>query len=92
MGLPENVEEANDHIFNLVEEYLADVVNREALQVYMTPPAHKESKVTSKGFVVQDAPWTPNSSKKAPNMSSSKECPSFGAQVAPESLLRGPKQ
>lgn len=43
---------------------LADVVDSEALQVYMKPPAHEESKAPSKGFVVRDAPWTSNSSEK----------------------------
>uniref|UniRef100_A0A8I6AEL3 Vigilin n=1 Tax=Rattus norvegicus TaxID=10116 RepID=A0A8I6AEL3_RAT len=91
-GLPENVEEAIDHILNLEEEYLADVVDSEALQVYMKPPAHEESKAPSKGFVVRDAPWTSNSSEKAPDMSSSEEFPSFGAQVAPKTLPWGPKR
>ena len=83
MGLPENVEEAIPHIFKLVEGYLADVVNNETLQMYMKPPVHEESKVPPKGFVVWEAPWITNSSKKAPKMSSSEEFPSFGAQVAP---------
>uniref|UniRef100_A0A8D0Q0U7 Vigilin n=1 Tax=Sus scrofa TaxID=9823 RepID=A0A8D0Q0U7_PIG len=48
-GLPENVEEAIDHILNLEEEY-------------------------------------------APDMSSSEEFPSFGAQVAPKTLPWGPKR
>lgn len=91
-GLPENVEEAIDHILNLEEEYLADVVDSEALQVYMKPPAHEESKAPSKGFVVRDAPWTASSSEKAPDMSSSEEFPSFGAQVAPKTLPWGPKR
>lgn len=91
-GLPENVEEAIDHILNLEEEYLADVVDSEALQVYMKPPAHEESKAPSKGFVVRDAPWTSASSEKAPDMSSSEEFPSFGAQVAPKTLPWGPKR
>ncbi|KAK7806089.1 hypothetical protein U0070_000016 [Myodes glareolus] len=91
-GLPENVEEAIDHILNLEEEYLADVVDSEALQVYMKPPAHEESKAPSKGFVVRDAPWTSNTSEKAPDMSSSEEFPSFGAQVAPKTLPWGPKR
>ncbi|XP_012889101.1 PREDICTED: vigilin [Dipodomys ordii] len=91
-GLPENVEEAIDHILNLEEEYLADVVDSEALQVYMKPPAHEEYKAPSKGFVVRDAPWTASSSEKAPDMSSSEEFPSFGAQVAPKTLPWGPKR
>ncbi|KAL4840568.1 hypothetical protein H8958_003257 [Nasalis larvatus] len=91
-GLPENVEEAIDHILNLEEEYLADVVDSEVMQVYMKPPAHEEAKAPSRGFVVRDAPWTASSSEKAPDMSSSEEFPSFGAQVAPKTLPWGPKR
>lgn len=89
MGLPENVEEANDHIFNLEDEYLADGVESNAPQVYVKLPAHEESKEPSKGFVVWDAPWTANSSKKTPKMSSPEEFSSFKAQVAPKTLLQG---
>ena len=101
-GLPENVEEAIDHILNLEEEYvspgwaaglgwgrvgtsrvrgvpvgipaasrrpclrpqLADVVDSEALQLYVKPAPHEESRAPSKGFVVRDAPWTASSSEK----------------------------
>uniref|UniRef100_A0A8C3WNM8 Vigilin n=1 Tax=Catagonus wagneri TaxID=51154 RepID=A0A8C3WNM8_9CETA len=87
-----NVEEAIDHILNLEEEYLADVVDTEALQLYLKPPAHEETKAPSRGFVVRDAPWTASSSEKAPDMSSSEEFPSFGAQVAPKTLPWGPKR
>uniref|UniRef100_A0A6I8P600 Vigilin n=1 Tax=Ornithorhynchus anatinus TaxID=9258 RepID=A0A6I8P600_ORNAN len=91
-GLPENVEEAIDHILNLEEEYLADVVDNEAIQVYMKPSTHEESKAPSKGFVVRDAPWTASNNEKAPDMSSSEDFPSFGAQVAPKTLPWGPKR
>uniref|UniRef100_A0A8C0U030 Vigilin n=1 Tax=Cyanistes caeruleus TaxID=156563 RepID=A0A8C0U030_CYACU len=63
-GLPENVEEAIDHILNLEEEYLADVVDNEAMQVYMKPSSHEESKAPSKGFVVRDAPWATVNNEK----------------------------
>nr|XP_048719653.1 vigilin isoform X4 [Caretta caretta] len=66
-GLPDNVEEAIDHILNLEEEYLADVVDNEAMQVYMKPSAHEESKAPSKGFVVRDAPWAAGSNEKLCN-------------------------
>lgn len=92
-GLPDNVEEAIDHILNLEEEYLADVVDNEAMQVYMKPPAHEEAKsASSKGFVVRDAPWAAGNTEKAPDMSSSEDFPSFGAQVAPKTLPWGPKR
>ncbi|KAL7990812.1 hypothetical protein Chor_014242 [Crotalus horridus] len=92
IGLPDNVEEAIDHILNLEEEYLADVVDNEAMQVYMKPPGHEEAKGASKGFVVRDAPWTAGNTEKAPDMSSSEDFPSFGAQVAPKTLPWGPKR
>lgn len=63
-GLPENVEEAIDHILNLEEEYLADVADSEVLQVHVKPPVHEEARAPSKGFVVRDAPWTASSSEK----------------------------
>lgn len=44
---------------------LADVVDNEAMQVYMKPPAHEEAKAAaSKGFVVRDAPWTAGNTEK----------------------------
>uniref|UniRef100_A0A2K6UPQ1 Vigilin n=1 Tax=Saimiri boliviensis boliviensis TaxID=39432 RepID=A0A2K6UPQ1_SAIBB len=89
---PNCVTEATDHILNLEEEYLADAVDSEALQVYMKRLAHEEAKAPSRGFVVRDAPWAASSSEKAPNMSSSEEFPSFRAQVAPKTLPWGPKQ
>lgn len=130
---------------------LADVVDNEAMQVYMKPPAHEEAKsASSKGFVVRDAPWAAGNTEKvgstfwsvcqfeivgvcvcfgvyinsfwrsfiltlslmrctaavifapiydfllfcsqAPDMSSSEDFPSFGAQVAPKTLPWGPKR
>lgn len=43
---------------------LADVVDNEAMQVYMKPPGHEEAKAASKGFVVRDAPWTAGNTEK----------------------------
>ncbi|VFV18232.1 high density lipoprotein binding [Lynx pardinus] len=89
MGLPENVEGAMHHILNLDEEYLADVVDSEPLQVYVKPPAPEESKAPSKGFALRNAPWTASSSEKSLDMSSSEEFPSFGAQ--PSTTPMGPQ-
>ncbi|GCB63993.1 hypothetical protein scyTo_0014709 [Scyliorhinus torazame] len=91
-GLPENVDEAIDHLLNLEEEYMSDVVESEAMQAYMKPASRmEEPKTTSKGFVVRDAPWT-SGSEKAPDMSSSEDFPSFGAPVAPKTSPWGPKR
>lgn len=43
---------------------LADVVDNEAMQVYMKPSSHEESKAPSKGFVVRDAPWATVNNEK----------------------------
>ncbi|MBN3325573.1 VIGLN protein, partial [Atractosteus spatula] len=94
-GLPENVDEAIDHLLNLEEEYMADVVENEAKQAYMKPrgaSAVEEPRGPSKGFVVREAPWASASSEKAPDMSSSEDFPSFGAPMAPKSSPWGPKR
>uniref|UniRef100_A0A8C9WID2 Vigilin n=1 Tax=Scleropages formosus TaxID=113540 RepID=A0A8C9WID2_SCLFO len=98
MGRPEDVDEAIDHLLNLEEEYLADVVENESKQAYMKPratassvSAGEEQRSSSKGFVVREAPWT-TSTEKAPDMSSSEDFPSFGASVTPKTSPWGPKR
>ncbi|XP_048844381.1 high density lipoprotein binding protein a [Brienomyrus brachyistius] len=95
-GHPENVDEAIDHLLNLEEEYMADVVENESKQAYMKTRAGAAATTTgdeprgpSKGFVVREAPWATN---EAPDMSSSEEFPSFGAPVTPKSSPWGPKR
>uniref|UniRef100_A0A672JEZ2 Vigilin n=1 Tax=Salarias fasciatus TaxID=181472 RepID=A0A672JEZ2_SALFA len=95
-GRPELVDEAIDHLLNLEEEYMADVVENEAKMAYMRPPsssaaAGDEQRGPSKGFVVREAPWT-NTNEKAPDMSSSEDFPSFGAPVAAKASPWGPKR
>ncbi|XP_070687676.1 high density lipoprotein binding protein a isoform X1 [Pempheris klunzingeri] len=95
-GRPELVDEAIDHLLNLEEEYMADVVENEAKMAYMRPPggsaaAMDEQRCTSKGFVVREAPWT-TGNEKAPDMSSSEDFPSFGAPVATKASPWGPKR
>ncbi|TVK90601.1 Vigilin [Bagarius yarrelli] len=85
-GRPEMVDEAIDHLLNLEEEYMADVVENEAKMAYMKPSGtaasnSEEPRGPSKGFVVREAPWATNN-EKAPDMSSSEDFPSFGAPVA----------
>ncbi|KAG7326370.1 hypothetical protein KOW79_009771 [Hemibagrus wyckioides] len=85
-GRPEMVDEAIDHLLNLEEEYMADVVENEAKMAYMKPSGTaaantEEPRGPSKGFVVREAPWATNN-EKAPDMSSSEDFPSFGAPVA----------
>nr|XP_020465644.1 vigilin [Monopterus albus] len=96
-GRPEFVDEAIDHLLNLEEEYLADVVENEAKMAYVRPPggggaaAVDEQRGPSKGFVVREAPWT-TGNEKAPDMSSSEDFPSFGAPVSTKTSPWGPKR
>ncbi|XP_056607167.1 high density lipoprotein binding protein a [Triplophysa dalaica] len=96
-GRPERVDEAIDHLLNLEEEYISDVVENEAKMAYMKPSGSSASSVEeprgpSKGFVVREAPWT-TGNEKAPDMSSSEEFPSFGTPVAAaKSSPWGPKR
>jgi len=95
-GRPELVDEAIDHLLNLEEEYMSDVVENEAKMAYMRPPggggaAADEPRGPSKGFVVREAPWQ-TGSEKAPDMSSSEDFPSFGAPVAAKASPWGPKR
>ncbi|KAJ8375213.1 hypothetical protein SKAU_G00057930 [Synaphobranchus kaupii] len=93
-GRPEFVDEAIDHLLNLEEEYMSDVVENESKQ-YMKPRGGgammEETRGPSKGFVVREAPWT-TGSEKAPDMSSSEDFPSFGAPVAAKASPWGPKR
>ncbi|XP_034036586.1 high density lipoprotein binding protein a [Thalassophryne amazonica] len=96
IGRPEFVDEAIDHLLNLEEEYMADVVENEAKMAYMRPAgssaaAMEEQRAPSKGFVVREAPWT-TATEKAPDMSSSEDFPSFGAPVAAKASPWGPKR
>ncbi|XP_072246236.1 high density lipoprotein binding protein a isoform X3 [Leuresthes tenuis] len=96
IGRPELVDEAIDHLLNLEEEYMADVVENEAKMAYMRPSsgsaaAMDEQRGPSKGFVVREAPWT-TGNEKAPDMSSSEDFPSFGAPVATKASPWGPKR
>uniref|UniRef100_A0A4W4EE35 Vigilin n=1 Tax=Electrophorus electricus TaxID=8005 RepID=A0A4W4EE35_ELEEL len=96
-GRPEMVDEAIDHLLNLEEEYMADVVENESKIAYMKPSVSAaanpdEPRGPSKGFVVREAPWT-TSSEKAPDMTSSEDFPSFGAPVtAAKASPWGPKR
>uniref|UniRef100_A0A672M2L1 Vigilin n=1 Tax=Sinocyclocheilus grahami TaxID=75366 RepID=A0A672M2L1_SINGR len=64
-GLPENVDNAIDHLLNLEEEYMLSVTETETMASYMKPPSKtmgtggndEDNKALAKGFVVRDAPW-----------------------------------
>ncbi|XP_031441149.1 vigilin isoform X2 [Clupea harengus] len=101
-GLPENVDNAIDHILNLEEEYMLTVTESETMAAYMKPPSRsvgggygagdEDSKGAAKGFVVRDAPWNAPGDK-APDMSSAEDFPTFGTGVAPKQMSAwGPKK
>uniref|UniRef100_A0A8C9SBC5 Vigilin n=1 Tax=Scleropages formosus TaxID=113540 RepID=A0A8C9SBC5_SCLFO len=97
-GLPENVDNAIDHLLNLEEEYMMSVTETETMAAYMKPPsraggADEDGRVPVKGFVVRDAPWTAVVSPQAPDMSSAEDFPTFGMGVAPKQTSAwGPKK
>uniref|UniRef100_A0AAY4ARQ8 Vigilin n=1 Tax=Denticeps clupeoides TaxID=299321 RepID=A0AAY4ARQ8_9TELE len=71
-GLPENVDNAIDHLLNLEEEYMLTVTESETMAAYMKPPSRsggggvtdEDGRGATKGFVVRDAPWNvPDGSK-----------------------------
>uniref|UniRef100_A0A8D2LJL3 Vigilin n=1 Tax=Varanus komodoensis TaxID=61221 RepID=A0A8D2LJL3_VARKO len=93
-GLPENVDDAIDHMLNLEEEYMTDVVETETMAAYMKPPSRlgEEPRGPAKGFVVRDAPWNA-SGNKAPDVSSAEEFPVFGTGVVTkQTSVWGPKK
>ncbi|XP_067285382.1 vigilin isoform X2 [Pseudorasbora parva] len=99
-GLPENVDNAIDHLLNLEEEYMLSVTETETLAAYMKPPSKtmgtggndEDNKALAKGFVVRDAPWNAQGNK-APDMSSAEEFPTFGSGIAPKQASAwGPKK
>uniref|UniRef100_A0A671R319 Vigilin n=1 Tax=Sinocyclocheilus anshuiensis TaxID=1608454 RepID=A0A671R319_9TELE len=99
-GLPENVDNATDHLLNLEEEYMLSVTETETMASYMKPPSKtmgtggndEDNKALAKGFVVRDAPWNAQGNK-APDMSSAEEFPTFGSGIAPKQTSAwGPKK
>ncbi|KTF81679.1 hypothetical protein cypCar_00017836, partial [Cyprinus carpio] len=100
-GLPENVDNAIDHLLNLEEEYMLSVTETETMAAYLKPPSKtmgtggndEDNKALAKGFVVRDAPWNAQGNK-APDMSSAEEFPTFGSGIAPKQTASawGPKK
>lgn len=88
MGKEEDVEACRDHLLNLEEEYMQDVVEapKQGAVTYenLFENAMKgQQQANNKGFVVQGAPW-----EKAPNTDSQIDFPDFGLGGAkPEATL-----
>lgn len=87
IGSEEAVSDVKDHLLNLEEEFLQDVIDMPAPReitndfsaVLETAMNHKTKK---EGFVVQGAPWE-KKNKKAPNTASHEDFPDFGLGAAP---------
>ncbi|XP_051968611.1 vigilin-like isoform X1 [Xyrauchen texanus] len=99
-GLPENVDNAIDHLLNLEEEYMLTVTETATMAAYMKPPSkavgaggnYEDRKALAKGFVVRNAPWNAQGNK-APDVISSEEFPTFGYGITPKQTSAwGPKK
>lgn len=88
-GAEDDVYDCKDHLLNIEEEFLQDVLDNEYIQSLQKPSRqqNEEPKRNDKGFVIKNAPWDMGAS--APDTSSDMEFPSFpgatGAAVAPKS-------
>lgn len=94
-GSPDNVSEAKDHILNLEEEYLEDMVDNAPSHTndfssVLESALHKNPQ-NKEGFVVQGAPWAKKNGKghghaanapNAPNTQSKEDFPTFGGPGA----------
>lgn len=49
MGVAEDVEECRDHLLNLMEEYMQDIVEKEDMEAYMTQKTSQGSGEASPG-------------------------------------------
>lgn len=92
IGAPEAVSEAKDHILNLEEEYMEDIVDNVPTttsdfssvidSVIKNKNGTQQSGpggVKKEGFVVQGAPWAKgNNSNNKPNAQSQEDFPAFG--------------
>lgn len=89
MGSAEGVSEAKDHILNLEEEYLEDIIDNvpthtNDFSTVLESALQKGSPQNKEGFVVQGAPWAKpkrNNNANAPNTQSQEDFPNFG--IAP---------
>lgn len=79
----DDVEACRDHLLNLEEEFLQDVVTAAPPQqttfTQFLEDSMSNREATKKGFVVQGAPWE----RKTPNTQSQEDFPDFGLGSAP---------
>lgn len=79
----DRIDEAIDYLKNLEEEYLQDVVDKEAY----THPSRQQgggeatTNGSSKGFVVRGAPWEQQANQNAPDTSNMEDFPTITSAV-----------
>lgn len=85
IGTPDAVSEAKDHILNLEEEYLEDIVDSVPTHTadFSTAleNALQKNPQNKDGFVVQGGPWAKqnkSNNRNAPNTQSQEDFPNFG--------------
>lgn len=85
IGSADAVSEAKDHILNLEEEYLEDIIDNvpthtNDFSTALENAMQKGPQQPKEGFVVQGAPWTKKKGNKsnAPNTQSQEDFPTFG--------------
>lgn len=83
IGTPDAVSEAKDHILNLEEEYMEDIIDNvpshtNDFATALENAMQKAPEKSKEGFVVQGAPWTKKGNKSAPNTQSQEDFPTFG--------------
>ena len=84
MGKEEDVEACRDHILNLEEEYMQDVIappkqgDKVTYENLFENAMKNNKQVNKSGFVLQGAPW-----ERAPNKDSQIDFPDFGLGGAP---------
>lgn len=93
-GAEENVAQAKDHLLNLEEEYMQDVLENEYRE-NLRMPHHDEGGLTNNesdsGFIVKGGPWEQQKQQNAPNTASVEEFPQFaGYSHVPIATPDGP--
>ncbi|XP_043666503.1 vigilin [Vespula pensylvanica] len=79
-GAEENVAQAKDHLLNLEEEYMQDVLENEYRENLRTPHHYDgglTNNVSESGFIVKGGPWEQQRQQNAPNTASVEEFPQF---------------
>lgn len=82
-GAEDDIEDCKDHLLNIEEEFLQDIIDNEYMRELQQPPSRAEGGRYNKGpkdqgFVVRGAPWD------VPDTNSTDDFPTFGSVVPPK--------